>query len=57
VVDDEVVARPVLRICGTFDHRIIDGYHAGKLCAELEDYMYEPEGLLTAEERKGWDAD
>jgi pyruvate/2-oxoglutarate dehydrogenase complex dihydrolipoamide acyltransferase (E2) component len=57
VVDDEVVARPVLRLCGTFDHRIIDGYHAGKLCAELEELMYEPEGLLTDAEREAWDAD
>ena len=55
VIDDEVVVRPVLRICGTFDHRIIDGFHAGKLCGDLEKLMYEPEGLLTDEEREAWD--
>ena len=55
VVEDEVVARPVLRICGTFDHRVIDGYHAGALCTDIEKLMYAPEGLLTDEEREGWD--
>jgi pyruvate/2-oxoglutarate dehydrogenase complex dihydrolipoamide acyltransferase (E2) component len=55
VVDDEVVARPVLRLCGTFDHRVIDGYHAGQLCAEIEALMADPEGLLTPEERERWE--
>ena len=54
VVDDEVVVRPVLRLCGTFDHRIIDGYHAGELCTEIEKIMAEPELLLTDEERSAW---
>ncbi len=54
VVDDEVVVRPVLRLCGTFDHRIIDGYHAGELCTEIEKIMSEPELLLTDEERSAW---
>jgi pyruvate/2-oxoglutarate dehydrogenase complex dihydrolipoamide acyltransferase (E2) component len=31
VVDGEVVVRPVLRLCATFDHRIVDGYQAGLL--------------------------
>jgi pyruvate dehydrogenase E2 component (dihydrolipoamide acetyltransferase) len=31
VVDGEVVVRPVLRLCATFDHRIVDGYQAGQL--------------------------
>jgi pyruvate/2-oxoglutarate dehydrogenase complex dihydrolipoamide acyltransferase (E2) component len=55
VVDDEVVARPVLRLCGTFDHRVIDGYHAGEICSEIEAMMAEPEVLLTEEERASWE--
>ena len=51
VVDDQVVARPVLRLCGTFDHRVIDGYHAGKLCGEVEELFSDPAQLLTDEER------
>jgi len=47
VQEGEVVARPVLRLCGTFDHRIIDGYHAGKLCGEIEALFADPEKLLT----------
>jgi pyruvate dehydrogenase E2 component (dihydrolipoamide acetyltransferase) len=31
VVDGKVVVRPVLRLCATFDHRIVDGYQAGLL--------------------------
>ncbi len=55
VVEDEVVVRPVLRLCGTFDHRVIDGYHAGQLCTEIEQLMAAPEALLTPEEREAWD--
>jgi len=55
VVDDEVVVRPVLRLCGTFDHRIIDGYHAGELCTEIEKIMADPTLLLTDTEREGWE--
>lgn len=35
VEDGEVVARPVLRIAGAFDHRILDGYHLAVLSREL----------------------
>jgi pyruvate/2-oxoglutarate dehydrogenase complex dihydrolipoamide acyltransferase (E2) component len=56
VVDDEVVVRPVLRLCGTFDHRIIDGYHAGEICGEIEQLMAAPQGLLTEEEARTWAA-
>jgi len=31
VVDGELAVRPVLRLCATFDHRIVDGYQAGLL--------------------------
>jgi len=55
VDEDRVVARPVLRLCGTFDHRVIDGFHAGTLTGEIEQLMAAPEGLLTDEEREGWE--
>lgn len=53
VVGDKVVPRPVLRLCGTFDHRIIDGYHAGVLSDAIHEVLEEPEKLLTPEETAG----
>ncbi|MBI4701243.1 MAG: 2-oxo acid dehydrogenase subunit E2 [Deltaproteobacteria bacterium] len=40
-----VVSRPVLRLCATFDHRIIDGVQAGQLSRELSQLMANPETL------------
>jgi pyruvate/2-oxoglutarate dehydrogenase complex dihydrolipoamide acyltransferase (E2) component len=34
-VDDRAVVRPVLRLCATFDHRIIDGAAAGRFASCL----------------------
>lgn len=51
VVGEGIEPRPVLRLCGTFDHRVIDGYHAGKLCEAVEELFGEPERLLTETER------
>ncbi len=48
VVEGQVVARPILRLCATFDHRIIDGYHAGKLARELRGLLERPELLLVS---------
>lgn len=47
VVGKSVEVRPVLRICATFDHRIIDGAHAGKLGKEMVRLLTEPD-LLEA---------
>ena len=52
VVGKMVVPRPVLRLCGTFDHRIIDGAHAGMLTTEMEALLANPEDLLTTEEKQ-----
>ncbi|MGM0578574.1 MAG: 2-oxo acid dehydrogenase subunit E2 [Myxococcota bacterium] len=41
VEDGEVVARPVLRIGGTFDHRCFDGYHLARLGAEMKRLLEE----------------
>lgn len=45
VVDGAVVPRPVLRLCATFDHRIIDDYQAGKLSGEITTLLGDPEQL------------
>jgi pyruvate dehydrogenase E2 component (dihydrolipoamide acetyltransferase) len=47
VVEKRVEVRPVLRLCATFDHRIIDGAHAGKLAREMTRLLGEP--LVLAE--------
>ena len=46
VVDGEVVARPVLFIGGTFDHRIIDGFGAGALATATEEFLEDPARFL-----------
>ncbi len=46
VVDGRVEPRPILRLCGTFDHRIIDGYHAAEISTEVEELLERPERLL-----------
>lgn len=35
VRDGQVVARPILRLCATFDHRIVDGVLAGRLAKSV----------------------
>jgi pyruvate dehydrogenase E2 component (dihydrolipoamide acetyltransferase) len=45
VENGAVVARPVLRLCATFDHRVIDGYHAGKLSSAVGDLLRNPTKL------------
>jgi pyruvate dehydrogenase E2 component (dihydrolipoamide acetyltransferase) len=44
-VGDRVEVRPVLRVCATFDHRIIDGAAAGRLAARLTGLFAAPEQL------------
>jgi hypothetical protein len=35
----KLCVRPVLRLCATFDHRIIDGYAAGLLAKEIREVL------------------
>jgi pyruvate dehydrogenase E2 component (dihydrolipoamide acetyltransferase) len=42
--DGNVVIRPMCVLCGTFDHRIMDGYMAGKLAKFVTRYLSDPEG-------------
>ena len=45
VVDGHVVARPVLVLVATADHRVVDGAHAGHLATILRDLVTHPERL------------
>jgi pyruvate dehydrogenase E2 component (dihydrolipoamide acetyltransferase) len=51
VVGDRVEPRPVLRVCGTFDHRVIDGFFAGVISTHIERLLSQPVRLLTPTER------
>jgi pyruvate dehydrogenase E2 component (dihydrolipoamide acetyltransferase) len=44
-VGDRACVRPVLRLCATFDHRIIDGAAAGRFAARLTKLFETPELL------------
>jgi pyruvate dehydrogenase E2 component (dihydrolipoamide acetyltransferase) len=41
--DGRVVSRPVLRLCATFDHRVIDGFQAGLLSRTVSEMLQAPE--------------
>jgi pyruvate dehydrogenase E2 component (dihydrolipoamide acetyltransferase) len=43
VVDGQVVARQIMPICITFDHRLMDGIHAAHLSKEFKLYFNDPE--------------
>lgn len=42
VIGDEVVARPVLTLTATFDHRYVDGYDAAQFAAAVRSYCEAP---------------
>jgi hypothetical protein len=42
VIDGAVVARPMLTITATFDHRYADGYHAAQFAAAIRAYCADP---------------
>lgn len=43
VLDGQVVARPVLGLHATLDHRIVDGYHASLLAASVREALASPD--------------
>jgi pyruvate/2-oxoglutarate dehydrogenase complex dihydrolipoamide acyltransferase (E2) component len=57
VVGDTVEPRPVLRICCTTDHRIIDGYTGGMLMRDLKALLADPVQLLTEAEAAQWQSE
>ncbi len=42
VIDGKIVIRKILQLSGTFDHRIMDGYHGGMLAHHIRRYMENP---------------
>jgi len=34
-----------LKICATFDHRVVDGIQAARICQELHELLADPESL------------
>lgn len=42
VVDGQVVARPMLTISATMDHRYLDGFHAARLAKSARAYLSDP---------------
>jgi pyruvate/2-oxoglutarate dehydrogenase complex dihydrolipoamide acyltransferase (E2) component len=42
VVGDEIVARPILVMTATMDHRYLDGAHAAKLARSVRAYLEDP---------------
>lgn len=46
VVDGQVVARPILDACTTFDHRFIDGLTGAKMARYFQGILQEPEKFL-----------
>ena len=42
VVDGDVVARPILTISATLDHRYLDGAHAARLARSVRAYLEDP---------------
>lgn len=45
-VDGEPKVRPVLTIGGTFDHRVVDGFHLGRMSQLLTDVLSDPDSHL-----------
>jgi pyruvate/2-oxoglutarate dehydrogenase complex dihydrolipoamide acyltransferase (E2) component len=47
VENGQVVVRPMLKLCATFDHRVVDGVSAAKLCITLRELLAEPQKYLA----------
>ena len=56
VVGDAVVARPMLTITATFDHRYVDGYHAAKFAEAVRAYCADPASFEPAGQQ-GFESD
>jgi pyruvate/2-oxoglutarate dehydrogenase complex dihydrolipoamide acyltransferase (E2) component len=46
VVDDAIVAAPVMYLCLTYDHRLVDGETAVKFLKSVKTYLEQPEQIL-----------
>jgi pyruvate dehydrogenase E2 component (dihydrolipoamide acetyltransferase) len=45
VKDGQLAIRPMMTLGCTFDHRVIDGAHAGKIVAVMREVLADPEGF------------
>lgn len=50
VKEGEMIAQPTLTLCGTFDHRLVDGLHIGKLYNGIYRRLQQPQLLDQAPE-------
>ena len=46
VVNGEIVPRPIMAMCLTIDHRLVDGMYGSKFMVDLKNLMENPFGLL-----------
>jgi len=46
VIDDQIVARPMMYVALTYDHRVIDGKDAVRFLALVRDFVEQPDRLL-----------
>ncbi|MFC3932946.1 dihydrolipoamide acetyltransferase [Streptococcus dentapri] len=46
VIDDEIVVRPIMQLCLTIDHRIVDGMNGAKFMVDLKNLLENPMELL-----------
>ena len=46
VEEGEIVVRPTLKLCATFDHRVIDGVQASRLSHEIKTLLGDPGRLI-----------
>ncbi len=47
VRDDQIVAAPVMYLCLTYDHRIVDGETAVKFLKTVKTYLEQPDQMIT----------
>ena len=53
-VDGKPAVRPVLTVGGTFDHRVVDGYHLGRISAALTRVLSAPHEHLEPASTRSW---
>jgi 2-oxoacid dehydrogenase/acyltransferase catalytic subunit len=52
VVEGEIVARPILTMTATMDHRFLDGSHAARLARSVRAYLEDPSAFETLPDRE-----
>lgn len=52
VVEGDIVARPILTVSATMDHRYLDGSHAARLARSVRAYLENPSAFEEAPEKK-----